>query len=141
MAVCKDNDEIYTEWVHIEKEHSAKLMAKAKRILAAANPPDRIAKDPSWFTCKFCDHHAVCWDGRKPEPHCRTCLHSTPVAGGEWHCARGGCVIPYEVTKEGCPAHLYIPSLIAGKQVDSGPDWVAYEMADGTTWRDSEIPF
>jgi hypothetical protein len=39
----------------------------------------------------------------------------------------------------GCAAHLYIPDLVPGEQVDAGEDWVGYRLADGTTWRDGGL--
>jgi hypothetical protein len=36
----------------------------------------------------------------------------------------------------GCAAHLYIPDLIPGEQLDAGEDWVSYRLPDGTEWRD-----
>ena len=39
----------------------------------------------------------------------------------------------------GCAAHLYIPDLVPGEQVDAGEDWVGYRLADGTAWRDGGL--
>ena len=36
----------------------------------------------------------------------------------------------------GCAAHLYIPDLVPGEQVDAGEDRAGHRLADGTTWRD-----
>ena len=36
----------------------------------------------------------------------------------------------------GCAAHLYIPDLVPGEQVDAGEDWVSYRLPDGSAWRD-----
>lgn len=41
-----------------------------------------------------------------------------------------------------CPRHLVIPDLVPGEVTDAGEDFVAYRMADGSTWlndaRDTE---
>ena len=36
----------------------------------------------------------------------------------------------------GCAAHLYIPDLVRGEQLDAGEDWVSYRLPDGSEWRD-----
>ncbi len=37
----------------------------------------------------------------------------------------------------GCDQHLFIPDLIPGEQINSGPDWVEYKMGDGSVWIDT----
>lgn len=136
LAVNKDTDELHAERVKRDAEAGLRIVAKAERIIGAAQPPARISMDPAWFQCRFCDHHAVCHGGAMPERHCRSCLHSTPVAGGEWHCARHNMVLPPFYQRTGCAAHLYIPALVHGEQIDAGEDWVAYRLPLGVEWRD-----
>jgi hypothetical protein len=136
LAVCKDTDELYQERVRRDQEAGLRIVAKAERIIGAAQPPERISQDPAWFQCRFCDHRDACHGDAVPERHCRSCLHSTPVAGGGWHCARLQAELTPQVQRVGCAAHLYIPGLVPGEQVDAGEDWVAYRMRDGSTWRD-----
>jgi hypothetical protein len=136
LAVCKDTDELYQERVHYDVEVALRILAKAARIINAPRPPTRISDDPAWWQCRLCDHHAVCHDGRVPERHCRSCLHSTPVDDGAWHCARHNILLDRRTQETGCSAHLYIPDLIAGEQVDAGEDWVGYRMPDGSVWCD-----
>lgn len=117
--------------------HAAVLRARAKRIIDAPRPPTRVSADPSWHVCRWCDRASVCHGTRLPASNCRTCLHSTPIAGG-WHCARWDQPLSQEAQERGCPAHLYIPDLVPGEQVDAAPDgaWVEYRMRDGSIWRD-----
>lgn len=136
LAVCKDTDALYQERIHYDADAALRLMAKAERIIRAAEPPARISADPAWFQCRFCDHREACHGQAVPERHCRSCLHSTPVAGGEWHCQRHGVPLDPDTQRAGCDAHLYIPALIPGEQIDAGEDWVSYRMPDGTEWRD-----
>jgi len=136
LAVNKDTDELYQERVHYDAEAALRLVAKAHRIIDSANPPAKISNDASWFECRFCDHAARCHGDEKPERHCRSCLHSSPVANGEWHCGRHDLILSPENQRQGCVTHLYIPSLIHGEQVDAGQDWVKYWMPDETEWID-----
>lgn len=115
------------------------LVAKAKRVIEATRPAARISTDPAWFECRWCDHHDICHgDKIAAKAGCRTCLHSTPLADGTWHCGRFDNLLSFDEQRVGCPAHLYVPDVLppGWKQVDAGDDWVAYELPDGTLWRD-----
>lgn len=142
LAVNKDTDELHGERIRYDAAFGARMVAKAAAIVRSKQPPPRITEDPSWFECRFCDHHPVCHMGKLPEHNCRTCLHSTPTDGGEWVCERKGKHISTEEQRQGCYEHLIIPGMIHGEQIDSAQDgtWVEYRMKDGTTWRDG-IPF
>ena len=139
LAVNKNDDDIYTEWVHIEPDEGRRLILKAHRIIKSPNPLSRIAHNETWHECRFCDHHNTCWNGSLPERHCRSCMHSTPIEDGQWHCAKHDSLLTVEAQRAGCPHHRYIPSLVAGEQTDAADDgaWIEYRKADGTSWRDS----
>ena len=140
LAVCKDNDEIYQERLDADPAEGARLTARAARIVKSPVPLTRIANTSAWFECRFCDHHPVCWEDAVPPRTCRSCLHSTAIANGGWHCERHDKILSLAEQKAGCAAHLYIPDLIAGECVDegvgAGEDWAEYRMKDGTLWRD-----
>lgn len=89
--------------------------------------------DPTWFECRFCDHHAACHNGGGAAMTCRSCLHATPVDGG-WHCARHDRMLMPAEQRAACGRHLFIPDLIPGEVIDAGDDVVTYRMADGSTW-------
>ncbi len=133
VAVCKDTDEIHIERVHADRDAAERLLAKAGRVIAAARPPARLSDDPTWWECRFCDHHAVCHDGAPAEVTCRSCLHATPVDGG-WHCARFDHALDQATQRHACPRHLFIPDLVPGEVADAGDDHVVYRMADGSQW-------
>jgi len=138
VGVNKNDDDIYTEWVHIDPALSIRLIVKAERIIKSERPPVRISNDPAWFVCRFCDHKDTCHRQAMPERHCRSCLHSTPIADGKWRCERHGCQITTAEQKAGCEDHLYIPELVYGVQVDASEDgaWIEYARPDGSVWRD-----
>jgi hypothetical protein len=139
LAVNKDTDELYQERLHYDAEAALRLMAKAERIIASPVPPSRVSNDPAWWQCRFCDHAAACHGDALPERHCRSCLHSSPVMEGAWHCARHDVPLTRQAQEQGCAAHLYIPALVHGEQVDAGEDWVSYRLPDGTEWRDGVV--
>lgn len=136
LAVNKDTDELYQERIRHDAEAGMRLLAKAQRIIAAVRPPARISEDPAWWECRFCDHHAVCHDAAPPERHCRSCLHASAMAEGTWHCTRHGLPLSHREQEAGCAAHLYLPDLILGEQLDAGEDWVSYRLPDGNLWKD-----
>lgn len=133
VAVCKDTDDLHVERLRADREIGERLLAKARRIIDAPRPPDRISEDPAWWECRLCPHHAVCHDGAAAAVTCRSCLHATPTDGG-WHCARWDTLLPLEAQRRGCGKHLFVPDLVPGEVVDAGEDHVVYRLADGTTW-------
>jgi hypothetical protein len=117
MAVNKNTDELYAEWVHLDPVEYAKLKARAERVIRAAEPPLRVSSDPSWFVCKMCDFAEHCHGEKAPAVNCRTCAHSTPEMDGDgkWTCSLADTSpfeIPAPVQRTGCGQHRYIPILL-----------------------------
>lgn len=114
MAVNKNTDDLYTEWVHFDPVEFAKLKARAERVISANEPPLRCSNDPSWFVCKMCDFHDHCHGDKAPAVNCRTCAHSTPEMQGEgqWSCGHHKDDLTQVAQRTGCPSHRYIPILL-----------------------------
>lgn len=138
LAVCKDTDELYAERISADPEEGKRLVAKAHSIINSPTPLSRISNDLNWFECKWCDHKAICHGEAFPERNCRTCLHSTPVAEGRWHCGLHDMMLTTTQQREGCGGHLFIPQLVPGAQVDADEHltWIEYRLTDGRVWRD-----
>jgi hypothetical protein len=106
-------------------------MARAERVITAAEPPLRCSNDPSWWICKLCDFHETCHGNKAPDATCRTCCHSTPELDGEarWSCAHHNADIPLDAQRRGCEQHRFIPVLLekAGSVVDVKDGEVIYE--------------
>lgn len=141
LARNKDTDELYSEWIHIDKAVAEKYLARAERIIYAKEPPARMSDDPAFWQCKFCDFYDVCHGDTPPRKNCRTCVNATPCNdrdGGKWTCDKPGWgneEIPIEIQLEGCPEHLFIPPLLKyAEPVDAGDDWIAYQHKDGTSF-------
>jgi len=122
---------------------AAQQEARAKRIVFAPTPPERISEDPEFFTCKMCDHKDHCHKipGSPPvRRNCRTCLHSTPLEKGGWFCEKHQDPLDYKAQQAACCDHRYIPELVFGDQIDADENgnWVAYVLPDGSTWVDGE---
>ena len=137
IAVNKDNDELYSERVEHDELEALKLLAKARRVITAAEPPARISERPDWYQCRFCDQRPVCHEGQIPDVNCRTCAHATPELDGDqrWSCARFKTDIPLDAQRQGaqCPAHVFIPTLLPWTAVDANEQdgWIEYEKPDG----------
>ncbi|WP_419833089.1 hypothetical protein [Endozoicomonas atrinae] len=130
IAVNKNTDELYGERIKLDPVIGKATVEKAECIIASDRPLSKISEDPSWYLCKFCDHHTICHGQQAPAVNCRTCMHSTPIEDGEWHCARHDMDIPESVQKSGCELHLYNPYLLEqfAEPVDSGEFWIRYRL-------------
>lgn len=133
VAVCKDTDEIHVERLQADREEGERLIAKAGRIIHAQHPPARISADPSWWQCRACEHHDICFEAGAAEITCRSCLHATPIENG-WHCARWDRCLSTSDQRRACERHLYVPDLVPGAVLDAGEDWVEYGLEAGGTW-------
>lgn len=115
-----------------------KLLARADRIVCAAEPPLRLSEDPSYFACKWCPYYAQCHGDAAPLVNCRTCAHSTPEADGTWSCRKHEAGdIPLRFQRTGCEAHVYLPPMLQrlGEPADLTDDGgVIYRNADGKTF-------
>ena len=131
------------DWVSIRteynKQYAEQLVKKAERIIFAQNPPERVSEDPCFYLCRWCAYSELCHEGsRKFNMNCRTCLHSTPLREGGWHCAKHDQMLDYDMQFTGCNHHLLIPSLLNAEQIDAAEDgsWIAYRLPDGQEWLD-----
>jgi hypothetical protein len=114
LAVCKDDDRIYTERVKYDKKVAEDAIIRGKRIAMSDRMPEPVSADPSWYQCKFCPAHSFC---HKAEPtkrvNCRTCAHSTAMPDSTWRCERHEAdAIPEEFQHEGCVDHILHPDMV-----------------------------
>lgn len=128
IAVCKDDDRLYTERVRYSKEVAEWLIERGHRIALSERMPEPCAgASPDWYQCKYCPGHSICWgDHLTKEANCRTCAHSTPRENSTWTCERhGGHAIPVEYQHEGCECHALHPDLVPWQQMPSDDHWIA----------------
>lgn len=133
LAVCKDNDEIYTERVRYDKEVAEKYIRRGHYLALSDRMPPPISTDPSWYQCKFCDAHEFCHSTRLTEHvNCRTCAHSTAKADSTWRCERHDADgIPIEFQRSACDSHVLHPDLVPWKRKDGLDEWTAIYEIDG----------
>ena len=88
LAVNKNNDELYGEIVVLDQIIADQMLERGDRLVWSAAPPDRIAKTPGFWKCRFCNHTDVCHKGAAPDRNYRTCQHSSPASEAKWICNR-----------------------------------------------------
>lgn len=130
LAICKDDDRIYTERVRYDKETAERFIDRGKRLALADRIPPPISTDPTWYQCRFCPAHSFC---HKAEPtkhaNCRTCAHSTAKEDSTWRCERHEADgIPVEFQHEGCDDHVLHPDLVPW-------DMIASEDGSSVMWK------
>lgn len=140
LVSCKDDDALYAERIEYDAEFTLRLLARLERIINSPVPPSRISEKTDWFECLFCRHKAVCKESAWPRVTCRSCIHSTPEMGGDghWSCARWSKPISFDEQKVACPAHLHIPDIVPGEQVDvdEESETISYRLHSGALWID-----
>lgn len=140
FAVNKDNDEIYGEWVHFNKKAYDAIYQRAKTVIEAQQPPDRISQDPAYWECKTCDFYNLCHQDKLAAVNCRTCVHATPQSEGKWHCEYHKMTITETKQNAACSSHMFIPALVPfADAVDAAEGYVEYQhKVTGKTFKNGE---
>ena len=133
LAVNKNTDALYGERLKRDPEQGQRLLNRAERVIFSEEPLEKISERPDWYECKYCPMYNLCHQGGTAEVNCRTCVHSTPMRDGTWHCARHDATLSTKEQREGCGYHLMRPDLMGhGKATDAGDDWIEYQSDRGT---------
>ena len=108
VAVCKDNDEMYTERVYLDKARAEALIRRGHMLALSERLPEPLSTDPTWYQCRYCPGHDFCFGTHLSiEVNCRTCAHVTATKDGKFTCA---AMQNYELSVEeqrvGCEAHV-----------------------------------
>lgn len=137
----KNDEDIHYERVNYDAVFAMRAVARIERIITMPEPPSRLCTKRDDFRGQFCRQAAVCWGETMPRAHCRSCIHSTPLLDGNagWDCSRWQKPLSLAEQDAGCPAHLFLPAMLAGlEQVDCSEEFetITYRRADGTLWTD-----
>ena len=133
VAVCKDDDRIYTERIQYDQSVAEKYVERGRRLALEARMPPPISTDPSWYQCKLCPAHEFCHKTQLTQHvNCRTCAHSTPKEDSTWRCERHDADgIPVEFQRSGCDSHVLHPDLVPWPLKESPDRWTAIYVIDG----------
>ena len=107
VGVCKNDDSIYLELIPANEALFKFYIERAKKIIGATHPPEGVAEEPSYYECKWCSFHSICYDNKPPLRNCRTCQFARPRPFGEWGCTLNRREITHQ---QGCPAYQLNPS-------------------------------
>lgn len=102
VMVCKNNDQIYVEFVTRKIEVGDAYSHRAGQVISAQLPPPRISSDPSFFGCRFCDIKRLCHYGEEVEKNCRSCQFASPGPDKTWVCGLHRKPIPAHFIPKGC---------------------------------------
>lgn len=133
VAVCKDDDRIYTERIRLDKAIAEKYIARGKRIALDNRMPPPLSTDPSWYQCKFCESYSFCHETKTTKQvNCRTCAHSTAKEDSTWRCERHEADgIPVEFQRQACDSHVLHPDLVPWERKDGLDQWTAVYVIEG----------
>lgn len=113
LAVCKDDDRIYTERVKLDKAVAQKAIDRGHRLVKADRMPPPLSTDPTWFECRFCAAHEFCHKTQlTKEVNCRTCANSTAREDGIWSCEEYSYNLAFNEQLKGCEEHVLHPDLV-----------------------------
>lgn len=105
VAVNKNDDSLYCEYIPIDPNIDAELDWKAHEAIYSPSMPARISNSPSWYECKWCDFRPYCHFGHPLAKNCRTCQFSQPGQEGNWYCHNWKKYIPQSAELQGCDYH------------------------------------
>jgi len=114
VAICKDDDRIYTERVRYEKDVAERYIERGRRLALENRMPPPISTDPSWYQCKPCAAYEFCHKTQTSQHvNCRTCAHSTAKEDSTWRCERYEADdIPIAFQRQACDSHTLHPDLV-----------------------------
>lgn len=105
MNTCKNDDDLHIDVVKLNWNQAEQFKAKAERIIISDEPPPRLAENPTYHKCAYCDMKPVCHDRKLPDRNCRSCKFAEPRSQGEWGCRQYGQVIPRDFVPKACPQY------------------------------------
>lgn len=102
ICVCKDNDQIYYEFVKLSPAVADSYEQKAYTVINASKPPPKISELAGSFNCRFCDFSQVCHFGQAYDKNCRACSHATPYDNKVWFCSMHHKQLDSNTIARGC---------------------------------------
>jgi hypothetical protein len=149
LAVSKDTDNLFCEFIPYNERYALALLKKAHDIVYGVDIPARINGSATFYKCKMCSAASVCHAGELPLRTCRTCAFSRPsvpadqeffdMKPADWICERHNAVLDLDAQKRGCESHRYHPHMVKGEHLAefSTHERVLYRMPTGAEWTDT----
>lgn len=102
VALCKNDEQYYTEVVELDPTTVEELKDKLDNLLMSSLVPAGISENPDKFPCAWCSMNAVCYKEVKPERNCRTCTQCEPIEDGGWMCSLTSTGLTKDEQVKGC---------------------------------------
>jgi len=87
VAVNKNNDELYCEWVDNNEKKAEQILSKLEYVKDTTLLPPNFYSQNS-YNCKYCEYYEFCWSDKRImiSKNCRACALSAPCHHGQWYC-------------------------------------------------------
>lgn len=108
LCINKNDDDLHIEIAKLAPHLGEQSIAKAGQIIGSQTPPPKLAENPTFTACKFCDMLDICHQNASIERNCRSCVHAKPVEEGQWFCDNWVGCIPKDVIPLGCDSYKAI---------------------------------
>jgi len=109
IVINKNNDKLYIEIVQLSKDGAEFAIEKADDIInhETETGPNRVAMNPAFFSCKWCNFTNICHyqAANEVEKNCRSCKYASPDINGTWLCNKFNNNIPKDFIEKGCNSH------------------------------------
>jgi hypothetical protein len=120
IAVNKNNDDVYCEFVTYNPKFTNALLHKANEVIFYDSVPGKINESGTYLTCKWCSSRSVCHEKAAPPVSCRTCHFAKPMSAEKqaaygiseplWLCTQFDRVLSLDAQRAGCDD--YVPHKI-----------------------------
>lgn len=106
MAINKNDDDLYIEFVERDEEAAQEALAKVKRILSSKEPSPRHdkASEGHYYCRYFCDYLDTCFKKAEPHVSCRSCAF-VQVRDKGFTCGNTQEVLSTEDQKKACDSY------------------------------------
>jgi len=110
----KNTSEYYIERIREDKSRQGELREKEKVVLMSETLLKRLSDNPTWYECKFCNAHDVCFGLAPVAKNCRTCAYGDMHDAGVWKCAKTGMQLSFEEQMKGCEKYQLETEMFGG---------------------------
>lgn len=133
VSISKNDDRVYTEIVPYNQSDAEIYLARGKAISLMDTAPARKSMDTAHPPCSWCDHRELCHGEQVPVRNCRTCIESSALDDGTWHCNLHDKILSWREQGAACGSYLLSPELFHASvlSVDEQHRRITYQTASG----------
>lgn len=105
LYICanKNDDDLYIEVAKLDFKLADQMEEKAKAIIFAKTPPEKLSENPTHLQCKnLCEFKDICHFKKPAVKNCRSCVNCTAVDNASFYCDIEQGIIPKKFVYSGC---------------------------------------